>query len=149
MDTEDDSTSTDDDEYGRPALLDDEQLSQYSMYLHFSEEGTDKVRTALADLDAEDWCDDVFGGFHTFENGEMEFVMEVRNRNGIHAFQLRMKKDEFKIFHRNPDVQPWSLPVDFMIMRLGGVRRKGQEYGLMAFRKAEVRLMMDDDLDFG
>ena len=137
-------------EYGRPTLLSDDELSQYSMYLHFSEEAADKIRRNLADLDAANWNDDAYGGIHTFENGESEFVMEVPNRDGQHAFQLRMKKEEFKIFHHRPDAQAWSLPVDFLIMRLGGVRRKGEEGGLVAFRKAEVCLMMmDDDVDFG
>ncbi len=149
-DSDNDSTAGgEESEYGRPAVLEEDELSQYSMYLHFTEQGTEKIRNGLTDLDAADWEDEAFGGVHTFDNGETEFVMEVRNRDGIHAFQLRMKEEEFKVFHHRPDAQPWSLPVDFMIMRLGGARRKGQELGLVAFRKAEVRLMMDDDVDFG
>ena len=143
--------SNDGNEYGRPALLSESELEAYPLYLHFSEASTTKLRNSLKELHAEQWEDTMFCGVHQESpDSDPEFVAEVKHKNGIHAFQIRLKKDEFRIFHYSPSNEPMCLPIDFLMMRIGGALRDGTE-GLKAFPKAEVRLYVDEDdeVDFG
>ena len=129
-----------DSEYGKPRKFTEFEYKQYYSYLHMNEKSTEYIRQRISSLD-ESWSDT--GIIAVVEDGTL--VIEIPDKKEVNVFQLILKKedDDFIIFSTKGE-QVCEIDINFLLMRIGGAKRKG---GLVAFKKNEFRIMIESEGD--
>ncbi len=125
--------------YGQPELLEKKEYETHKCYFHLSKDATSKLRENLNEL-GEKLMD--AGIIAMLKNGEV--VIEIPLNDGKNCCQLKMNKEDFRISHSIDDFVI-KLDVNFLMMRIGGVTNSKI---LRAFKKDEVRFILDQDDDF-
>ena len=129
-----------DSEYGKPRKFTETEYKQYYSYLHMNEKSTEYIRKQISSLD-ETWSDT--GIIGVMEDGTL--VIEIPDNKMVNVYQLILKKqdDDFIIFSTKGE-QVFDIDINFLLMRIGGAKRKGC---FSAFKKNEFRIMIETEGD--
>ena len=149
-----------DESYGKPNMVSETEYSKNPMYFHFSKKQTEVLRRDLKHLTSDKYSEIVRIFAHN-ALGFMELVMTFRgvgSHEGEIKHLIRMKEEDFRIFHFNPEIakedsqcqdakisKVVELEIKEMLKSLGGAVQLDSTDVVVLPPKDEIVLCLSND----